>query len=141
MRGVVGVEDGQQLAPEEETDHEAACAPQGSGVQPMQLLGFTWTSGIERRDPKDKLHAVAPGQRVYTHLRVRNRSGRERCVRVKFRINGKPRPAITLKIGKSWSWRTWAYSTSRSDDSGHIEVNVTDDQGNVLVSDKLLLRR
>ena len=139
VRGVLGVGTTIETDPDQETDHEGACAPQGSDVQPMQLLDFRWTSGIDQRNPKDKLRVTKPGDRVYAYLRMRNRSGRERCLRVQFRISGKKRPPITLKVGKSWSWRTWAYSTSRSDDRGFIELLVSDDQGYEIVRQKLPL--
>ena len=44
---------------------------------------------------------------------------------------------MTLKFGKSWPWRTWAYNTLRADDTGPLQVAVTDDQGKVIVEKKL----
>ncbi len=122
---------------EPEVDHEGACAPADPGLDPLQLLRFTFTDGVENKDPKQKLHIARPGQRVYAHLRLRNRSGRERCVHVTFRVGGQKRTDVTLKVGKSWSWRTWAYATPRVDDTKPLQVVVTDDQGKVIVEKKL----
>ncbi len=141
VRGVFGVDDGRNTNdPEKEVDHEGACAPQAASIDPMELLAFTLTDAIDDRNPSKKLRTAKAGQRVYAHLRLRNRSGRKRCVRVQFTINGEKRPAITLKVGKSWSWRTWAYSTSRSDDRGYFEVLVTDDQGYEIANERLPIR-
>jgi hypothetical protein len=118
-------------------EHAEACAPADAGLDPMQLLRFVWTSGLEGKDPKDRIEVGRPGQRVYAHLTLRNRSGRERCLELAFEVAGKKRSEVTLKIGKSWSWRTWAYNTMRADDRAPLRLTVKDDQG-VLVLDKTL---
>jgi hypothetical protein len=122
---------------EPEVDHEDACAPADPGLAPLQLLRFTFTDGVANKDPKQKLQIARPGQRVYAHLRLRNRSGRKRCVHVAFSVGGQKRTEVTLQVGKSWSWRTWAYATPRVDDSKPLQVVVTDDQGKVIVKKKL----
>lgn len=114
---------------EPEDEHASACAPEDGSLKPLQLLRFVFASGIERRDPKDKLYIARPGKRVYAHLTVRNRSKRERCLHLEFRVNNKKRSRVTLKVGKSWSWRTWAYNTTRPDDRGPLRLVITDDQG------------
>jgi len=110
-------------------DDDVDCAPEGADLKPMQVLSMTFTSGIEGKDPQDKLHIARPGQRVYAHLKMRNRSGRKRCLDVTFRVAGKKRTQVRLKIGESWSWRTWAYNTLRSDDRQPLEMTIVDDQG------------
>ncbi len=114
---------------EPEDHHVTACAPKDPALKPLQLLRFAFASGVERRDPKDKLNIVRPGDRVYAHFKVRNRSGFDRCLHLEFRVNNKKRSRVTLKVGKSWSWRTWAYNTTRADDRGPLKLVVTDDQG------------
>jgi hypothetical protein len=123
--------------PSDEAEAEAACAPADPAIKPMQLLRFTFTSGIEGKDAKDKLAVARPGQRVFAHLHMRNRSKRERCIHVTFSVGGKERSHVTLKIGDSWEWRTWAYATVKSDEKAPLRVVVTDDQGATIV-DKLL---
>ncbi len=122
---------------EPEVDHEGACAPADPGLKPLQLLRFTFADGVEGKDPGAKLNIARPGQRVYAHLQLRNRSGRDRCVHVVFHVGGKKRTDVTLKVGESWSWRTWAYNTLRADDRGPLQVVVTDDQGKAIVQQSL----
>jgi hypothetical protein len=121
----------------DEGEHEDACAPKDSELKPMQVLSFTFTDGIEGRDPKSKLQVAKAGQRVYAHLAMRNRSGRKRCLHLTFRVGGKKRTEVTLKIGKSWRWRTYAYNTIHADDDKPLQLTVTDDQG-ALVLEKML---
>lgn len=120
------------------TDEDADCAPAAPKLKPVQLLRFRFTSGVEQRDPVDQLHVARPGQRVWAHLRVRNRSGRARCLKLLWRIDGKKRTELSLEVGESWNWRTWAYATLRdSDRSGAIELEAVDDQGNVVAQKRL----
>jgi hypothetical protein len=118
-------------------DHESACAPVDPGLKPMQLLKFTFADGVDGRDPRRRLEVARAGQRVFAHLTLRNRSGRARCVHMVFRVGGKKRTEVTLKIGESWSWRTYAYNTLRSDDNKPLELVVTDDQGATIVREQL----
>ncbi|MEM6788637.1 MAG: hypothetical protein AAF715_14045 [Myxococcota bacterium] len=113
-------------------DDDEGCAPKGADVRPMQLLAMTFTSGIDARNPRDELKVARPGQRVYAHLKVRNRSGRRRCLDLTFRVGGKKRSEVRLKVGPSWSWRTWAYNTLRRDDRRPMELDIVDDQGETL---------
>jgi hypothetical protein len=121
----------------DEQDHEASCAPADPSLKALQLLRMTLAGAIEGKDPKDRLEAARPGQRVYAHLRMRNRSGRDRCVRVRFRVKGEERTLVTLKVGHSWSWRTWAYATLRDDDRGRLDIEVVDDQGATIATKAL----
>ena len=120
-------------------DPEQACAPVDPSLKAMQLLRLSLASGIEGKDPKDRLEVARAGRRVYAHLRMRNRSGRDRCVRVRFRVKDEQRTEVTLKIGHSWSWRTWAYATLRDDDRGRLEIEVVDDQGATIVKRSLAI--
>ena len=115
--------------------HQSACAPPDPKLKPMLLLKFKFAAAIKNREPVGQLPIVRPGGRVYAHMTVRNRSGRKRCLHLEFRVNGKKRTKVTLRVGRSWSWRTWAYNTTRSSDRGPLELIVHDDQG------KLFLRR
>lgn len=118
-------------------DPNASCAPADANLKPMQLLRFTFSGSIKGKDPGKKLQLARPGQRVYAHFRMRNRSGRKRCMHLTFRVGGKKRTEVTLVVGKSWSWRTWAYNTIKSDDKGPLTLEVKDDQG-VLILKKSL---
>lgn len=134
-----GPDDGADPGEEEEgADEGLDCAPPDSDLKPLQLLRFTFAPGVKDKDPVSKLHVARPGQRVWAHLRLRNRSGRDRCVHVVFRVGGRARTELDLKVGESWNWRTWAYATLRSTDrSGQLEFEATDDQGHLLVRERL----
>jgi hypothetical protein len=123
--------------PEPSTVADAACAPPDPQLKPILLLRFGFTSGVEGKDSRDKLSVARPGQRVYSHFTVRNRTGRDRCVRIELRVNGKRRTTLTLKIGESWAWRTWGYNTLRHDDGGTLVAIVRDDQGKELAKREL----
>ena len=119
-------------------EESAGCQPKDPKLKPLQLLRFAFTSAVENKVPVDKLQIARPGQRVWAHLIVRNRSGAERCVHVAFRVQGQSRTEVDLDVGESWSWRTWAYATLRpTDTSGQLEIEATDDQGKTLVHERL----
>lgn len=101
-------------------------APPADGVELQKL---TLTSGVKSKDPVDKLDAAKPGQRVYGHLTVRNRTSGPQRVSVSFRVNDDERAMVDLTVEKSWSWRTWAYVTLRKDDKGELTVHAFDDHG------------
>jgi hypothetical protein len=124
-------------APEDGSVAEASCAPPDPNLTPLLLLRFAFTSGIDGRDPRDKLSVARPGQRIFSHFTVRNKSGRERCIRIELVVGREKRTTLTLKIGESWSWRTWGYNTLRSDDTGTLVAIVRDDQGNELARREL----
>jgi len=110
-------------------DASASCAPRDASLKPVELLRFTFTSEVVGKDARGRLESTRPGQRVYSHLVLRNRSGLERCVTIELLVNGVRRTTLTQKLGKSWSWRTWGYNTLRHDDRGKLEAIVRDDQG------------
>jgi Protein of unknown function (DUF2914) len=99
---------------------------------PIELLGFTVTSNVDKKEPVDKLKTATPGARVYAHLKMRNRSNEARTVRVDFLVNGKLRTPLKLEIEPSWSFRTWGYNTLQASDSGELEIQVYDDAGTML---------
>ncbi len=110
-------------------------------MKPLELLQFRITSGIENKKAKDTLTTAVPGQRVWAHLTIRNRSATTRQVRLVFRVNGDERTTVSLDIDPSWSFRTWGYNTLRDLDTGELDIEVTDDTGKVMVSDKLPIVR
>jgi hypothetical protein len=111
---------------------QAGAAPSPNTRVPIELLGLTITSAVEKKEPVDKLKAAAPGTRVYAHLKMRNRSNETRPIRVDFLVNGKVRTPLKLDIEPSWSFRTWGYNTLQASDAGELEVQVYDDAGTLL---------
>lgn len=116
-----------------------SCTPAPPHLKPLQLLRFAFASGLEGKDPRDKLSVARPAQRIYTHLTLRNRSGEKRCVTIELSVGGQTRTTLVQSIGVSWSWRTWAYNTLRDDDRGKLEAVVRDDQGNELARRELAI--
>jgi hypothetical protein len=116
-------------------------APPAPAPTPLQLLRFTFTSGVRGKEPVDVLDAAAPGQRVWAHFAVRNRSGDTRNLAVVFLVNGQKRTSLDLKIDPSWSYRTWSFNTLRKTDTeGEIVLNATEEQGAVLVHARLPIK-
>jgi hypothetical protein len=109
-------------------------------TKPLQILKFRFTSGIKNRDPVDKLEHAKPGERVYAHFAVRNRTGRKRQITVVFAIDGKEKTKVDLAIDQSWEWRTWAYNTVAATEKGTLTLSVTDDEGHPLLDEKLPIR-
>ena len=110
-------------------------------AQSVQLLHFTLTSGVKNREPVDELDAAAPGQRVYAHAAIRNRTGRSRRVSLVFRVGGEERSTVDLTIDESWSFRSWGYNTLRAGDtSGELTVELRDDEGGLLKTAKLPIK-
>lgn len=112
-------------------------APTPNARVPVELLGLTITSAVEKKEPVDKLKAAVPGTRVYAHLKMRNRSNETRTIHVDFLVNGKLRTPLKLDVEPSWSFRTWGYNTLQAGDSGELEVQVYDDAGTMLEKVKL----
>ncbi len=107
-------------------------AQQEMSTRPVEILKFTFTSGVDAKNPADSLTSGKAGTKVYAHLVVRNRTGRARKVNVAFELNGKTRSEVELTVDESWSWRTWAYNTVPKDAKGTLRVIVTDDEGHPL---------
>jgi hypothetical protein len=109
--------------------------------QEMKLLKMTLASGVRDKEPVDKLTAAKPGQRVWAHVTLRNRSGFPREIDLVFRVDGKERSRVTLNIDVSWSFRTWGYVTLRpTDTSGDVTVTVVNDSGDELAAAKIPIK-
>jgi hypothetical protein len=118
----------------------AAAIEDELSTRPMDLLRFAFTSGVERREPKDELSSARPGQRVYAWLAIRNRTGRPRSIHLAWTVDGKERTKLDLEIAESWQFRTWGFNTVLPDDRGMVRLEVTDDAGNALVERELPIR-
>jgi hypothetical protein len=109
-------------------------------TQPMELLRFRFTSGIDSREPRDDLREARPGQRVYAFLAIRNRTGNKRGITLAWSVGGEPRTTLELDVDESWQYRTWGYNTVGPADRGTLRLEVTDDAGNSLVERELPIR-
>jgi hypothetical protein len=144
--------------PPEATAVDGAASTEGSGVPsssapesapsaspppprpPLELLRFAFAESIRGKEPTSKLTFATPGEKVYGHLAIRNRSRETRHVRVVFKIGEETRTLLDLAVDPSWSFRTWGYATLRASDRGKVHLRATDDEGNVLVEEDLPIR-
>jgi hypothetical protein len=107
----------------------------------MRLLKLTLAPGVRDKEPVSKLEAAKPGQRVWAHVTLRNRTGFAREIDLVFRVGGKERSRVTLNVEASWSFRTWGYVTLRpADVSGDVSVTVVSDSGEELGSAKIPIK-
>lgn len=124
-------------APARSTTAPATAKPAEKIAAGVELQKFVLTTGVKAKDPVDVLDAAKPGQRVYGHLTIRNRTDGPKRVSLSFRVNEEERALVDLTIEKSWSWRTWAYVTLRKDDKGELTVHAFDDHGAELGTEKI----
>jgi hypothetical protein len=102
----------------------------------VELLALTLTSAVRDKDPVDRLQDTHPGERVYAHVKVRNRTGKTHDLTVSFTVNGEPRSTISLAVEPSWSWRTWAYNTVLpTDRPGTLAVTVSGEGGELATAE------
>jgi hypothetical protein len=121
-------------------DLDQKCATAAPDALPLDIVQFTLTSKLDKRKPTDELSIVQPETKIYAYLVVKNLGTAERCVLVTFRVNGRKRASLTLDIGTSPTWRTWAQITpAKGDAPGNVEVEITDDHGKQRYKQKVLL--
>lgn len=107
----------------------------------IQLLRFAWTSGVTSKEPVDTLKVAEPGQKIFAHLTLRNRTDKDRTITLIFRVGGDERSTVPLKVDRSWSWRTWGYTTLRANDSGEVRVEIVDEGGAVIATESLSIKK
>lgn len=128
------------VASTKKRDLDQSCGTAPTDAPPLDIVKFTLTSKLENRKPTDELTMVKPGTKIYAYLVVKNLTKEERCLLVTFRVNGRKRASLTLDVGTSPTWRTWAHiSPSKGDAPGTVEVEVTDDQGRQRYLQKVLV--
>jgi hypothetical protein len=109
--------------------YDQKCEPADEDLKALELVEFQLTSEVKDKKPVDEIERTQPGKDVWAYMAVKNRSGEERCVTVIFRVNGKKRASVTLDVGESPSWRTWAHNRVLDGDApGKIEVEIVSDQ-------------
>jgi hypothetical protein len=98
----------------------------------FKVLKMVLTSEVRNKEPVDKLKSAAPGQRVWAHVTVRNRTDATKPIKLAFIVGNNERSKIDLKIDPSWSYRTWGYVTLRDKDEGEVVAEVRDEAGTVM---------
>ena len=118
------------------------CEPTAAGQAPLELVKLQLTSNVEEREPVDEIERAKAGEHVWAYLEVANGSDVGRCVSVVFRVDGGKRAALTLDVGPSPRWRTWAKNRMVEADAGKtLEIEVRDDQGRVLDTRRLRIEK
>lgn len=96
------------------------------------MLKLLFTTGVKNKEPVDALKVAEPGQRVYAHTAIRNRTEGAKNVSLVFLVGGQQRTKIDLSVEPSWSYRTWGYVTLRAGDAGEVVAEVRDEGGDVM---------
>lgn len=126
--------------PSEKRDLDQRCEPAPADAPPLAIVDFKLTSKLENKRPTDELGIVRAGTPIYAYLVVENLEATKRCVLVTFRVNGKKRASLTLAVGTSPAWRTWAHIKPEEGDApGAVQVEITDDHGRQRYQQKLLI--
>lgn len=109
----------------------APVAPTSSGSA-LEVVDATFTHGVERRSPIDRVTELRVGERV-TYLVVVKNSGPATDIALEWVRGGHVIGRQTLAVGTSRAWRTWALrGVVDRDVASGIEVRVLDADGNVI---------
>lgn len=105
----------------------------------FRVTGFSFTRGVQDRLPADSVVAAPlDGERVYAHVTALNK-GPVRELTLTWKRGGKAFHTVTLKVGRSPAWRTWAYLTAGKGKTGVWTVAVHDQDGTLLGEQMLIL--
>ncbi|MFT3774027.1 MAG: hypothetical protein QM820_52345 [Minicystis sp.] len=144
-RASAGTPDAAPPAPPPTASARPSAAPTASGSAPatsgeFKVLKMVLTSEVKKKEPVDKLDAAAPGQRVWAHVTLRNRTDATKPIALVFLVGGAERAKVDLKADPSWSYRTWGYVTLRPTDSGELVAEVRDESGTVMERAKIPIK-
>ena len=105
----------------------------------MIVTKLVFARGVEGRVPVEQDFApTADGRRIYAHLELFNK-GEPRQITLSWIRAGKPYHFVTLDVGRSPRWRTWAYLTLGADKTGPWSVEVRTKAGALLLAMPLLV--
>lgn len=107
----------------------------------LKVLKMVLTSEVKKKEPIDKLDSASPGQRVWAHVTLRNRTDATKPITLAFLVGGAERAKIDLKADPSWSYRTWGYVTLRAGDTGELVAEVRDDAGVVMERARIPIKK
>jgi Protein of unknown function (DUF2914) len=128
-------------APPSVTAAPSARATSSARAATLELQRFRLTSNVERKEAVDDLVSATPGERVWAHATLRNRTGETKRVSLIFRVDGDERTTVDLRVEPSWSWRTWGYVTLRpTDREGVLTVELRDEHAELLAQKALTIR-
>ena len=128
-----GHDGGRPQAPGPTSSARPPTAPSAkSTAGELKVLKMVLTSEVKKKEPVDKLDSAAPGQRVWAHVTMRNRTDAAKPIALAFLVGGSERAKIDLDVAPSWSYRTWGYVTLRPSDAGELVAEVRDASGTVM---------
>jgi hypothetical protein len=106
-------------------------APEGT----FQLVELALARGVEDRKPvqvaSEGAAIAADGARLYAYLHVFNK-GASKALKVVWTRGEKVYHQATVSVGRSPSWRTWAYLEARPVLKGSWTVTILDEEGKEL---------
>lgn len=100
----------------------------------LAVRRFVLAGGVRNREPVDPGTSFKAGaQKVYAFVEVENRAGAPDEILVEFEPpgGGAPHGDVTLAVGSSARWRTWAYTRTAST-AGAWTAVVKNKKGDVL---------
>jgi hypothetical protein len=108
-------------------------APEGT----FQLVELALARGVEDRKPVqvagEGAAIAADGARVYLYLHLFNK-GASKQLKVVWKRGEKVHHQATVSVGRSPSWRTWAYLDARPSLKGSWTVTVLESDGKELAT-------
>ncbi|MBI2892624.1 MAG: DUF2914 domain-containing protein [Deltaproteobacteria bacterium] len=110
-------------------------AAPAAGASTLEVVDATFTHGVERRAPIDRVSELRVGERV-TYLVVIKNPGPATDIALEWVRDGRVVGRQSLEVGTSRAWRTWALrSVVGRDAATGIDVRVVDADGNVIHAD------
>lgn len=110
-----------------------------AAAEPMTLTTFAAGTGVEHRALVGARARFAPdGDKVWVHATLDN-AGPARTVTLVWALDGTEKWRITLDVGTSPRWRTWARRTIGARDGGVWMVTALDPAGAVLGSTQFIV--
>ncbi len=106
----------------------------------LAVKRITIARGVENHEPKDSSESIdAKAEKVYAFVEVDNPQKLPGEITVEFQPPSKkyggPNARITLGVGESSRWRTWAF-TRQAHETGEWTAIVRDDRGHELAREK-----
>ena len=114
----------------------AGDAPAWRGAAEGTFMGskLVFARAVKDRKPVEPDFAPrADGRRIYAYLELFNK-GEQRALTLSWIRAGKTYHTVTLDVGRSPHWRTWAYLTLSERLTGPWTVQVADEDGSLLAA-------
>ena len=105
----------------------------------LVISRLVFSRGVEGRQPVEPDFAPkADGRRLYAYLELFNK-GEQQELSLTWLRAGKPFHTVSLNVGRSPHWRTWAYLTLSKGMTGPWAIEVRAETGELLMAMPLLV--